>query len=71
MAHVQGFFLSIWESVAFKYKISDNFCHWLFVVVEELYGGLTEQSIEETIRSACLEDQEYLSIKQDVTRLFS
>lgn len=50
---------------------SDNFCHWLFVVVEELYGGLTEQSIEETIRSACLEDQEYLSIKQDVTRLFS
>lgn len=44
---------------------------FLSILVEELYGGLTEDSINETIQSACLEEQEYQSIKENVTKLFS
>lgn len=63
-------FIGIKEEAAFNVAVVELGGH-LPIKVEELYGSLTEESIEETIRSACLEDQEYLSIKQDVTRLFS
>ena len=41
------------------------------IVVEELYGSLTEDSINETMRTACLEEEEYKTIKGEVTKLFS
>lgn len=41
------------------------------IVVEELYGSLTEESINETMRTACLEEEEYQTIKGAVAKLFS
>ena len=41
------------------------------IVVEELYGSLTEESINETMKTACLEEEEYQTIKGEITKLFS
>ncbi|XP_048737147.2 GDP-D-glucose phosphorylase 1-like [Ostrea edulis] len=63
-------FIGIKEEAAFNVAVVELGGH-LPIKVEELYGGLTEDSINETIQSACLEEQEYQSIKENVTKLFS
>ncbi|XP_061174399.1 GDP-D-glucose phosphorylase 1-like [Saccostrea echinata] len=63
-------FIGIKEEAAFNVAVVELGGH-LPIKVEELYGGLTEDSINETIETAKLEDKEYQSIKDDVTQLFS
>lgn len=63
-------FIGIKEEAAFNVAVVELGGH-LPIKVEELYGELTEDSINETIETAKLEDQEYQSIKDDVAQLFS
>ena len=43
----------------------------LFIPVEELYGGLTEEKILDTVREAAFSDTEYQNIKDNVLKLYS
>ncbi|XP_022333297.2 GDP-D-glucose phosphorylase 1-like [Crassostrea virginica] len=63
-------FIGIKEEAAFNVAVVELGGH-LPIKIEELYGSLTEESINETMRSACLEEEEYQTIKGAVTKLFS
>ena len=47
------------------------FCYLpLYFVVEELYGGLSEEFILETIREAAFTEDEYQNIWDNVLKLY-
>ncbi|XP_060079584.1 GDP-D-glucose phosphorylase 1-like [Ylistrum balloti] len=63
-------FIGVKEEACFNVAVVELAGH-LPIKVSELYGGLTEESINDTIREAQLDEAEYQTIKDNVMKLYT